>query len=114
MANPGRKSNISKGKDPPKPGRVRSKTYRAKMREIKMLDCFFRLEALVMHWMARHALAGDVYHTAFGVRLEPRTDADREATRAIWEEVLRDTEWAMTDGEPPDGWIPPKWVRRSK
>jgi hypothetical protein len=70
-----------------------------------------------MHKIARHGLAGDVYYTPFAKRLVRRADYDHEeheAQRRLWEEVMQDTEWAVTEGEPPDGWIPPKWVSRSK
>jgi hypothetical protein len=115
MANPpGRPTNISRGKAPPQPNSAASKKSRAKTREIELMQTFYRMEAFVMNTIARHGLAGDVYHTPTGARLEPKTDVDREAALRLWREILQDTEWALTDGPPPDGWIPPKWVSRSK
>jgi hypothetical protein len=109
MGRIGRPTNISKGKDPPKPNDVRSKKSRTKRREIKFAQFYYRAEALLMRNIARAGLEGHLYGMTSGARLEPRADADHEAARRIWEEVLQDTEWAATGGEPPDGWIPAKW-----
>jgi hypothetical protein len=114
MAKPGRKTNISKGKSPPQPNSVASKKSRAKTREIKFMQFYFRAEAMIMNSIALHGLAGDIYHTPSGARIEPKADVDGEPALRLWREVLEDTDWAVTGGEPPDGWIPPKWVSRSK
>lgn len=114
MAEPGRPTNISKGKDPPKPGRVRSKKSRAKTREIKFMQFYFRAEAMIINSIALHVLAGDLYDTPSGSRIDLQTDVGREAWFMLWERVFQDTKWAETNGPPPEGWIPPKWISRSK
>jgi hypothetical protein len=114
MAKPGRKTNISKGKSPPQPNSVASKKSRAKTREIKFLQFYFRAEAMIINSIALHILAGDLYDTPSGLRIDLQSDVGREAWFMLWKRVFQDTEWAETGRPPPDGWIPPKWVKKEQ
>jgi hypothetical protein len=114
MAKAGRRTNISKGKEPPQPNSVASQKSRAKTREIKFMQFYFRAEAMVINDIARHVLEGDLYDAPSGLRIDLNTDVGREAWFMLWERIFHDSEWARTNGPPPDGWIPPKWVSRSK
>jgi len=114
MAKPGRKKNISKGHAPPTSPAVRSKKSRAKTKEIKLMQFYFRAEAMIINSIALHVLAGHLYDTPSGLRIDLQTDVGREAWFRLWERVFQDTEWAETGDPPPDGWIPPKWVSKSQ
>jgi hypothetical protein len=57
------------------------------------------LEALVLRGMAIRGLEGKCYELMTGLRLQPREDAD---SRRVWEELLRETEWALPDRDPPE------------
>jgi hypothetical protein len=55
---------------------------------------------------ARIGLDGEGYQLLTGLRLVPgadadRTDADHALARKLFEEVLQETEWALTHSDPP-------------
>jgi hypothetical protein len=101
MAKRGRPTFESQGKLPPKTNKERSRKSYARKREDKFLRCFTRLEALVLHRVARIALEDGCYHLMTGGSLQRRADVDHAVARRVFEGLLQETEWALTDGDPP-------------
>jgi len=101
MARRGRPTFESQGKSPPKTNRERSRRSYARKREDKFLRTFARLEALVLYRLARAALEDGRYRTMTGGILQRRGDVDLAVGRSLFEKVLQETEWALTDGDPP-------------
>ena len=102
MAKRGRPTFASQGKPLPKTNKQRSRESYARKREAKFLRVFARLEAIVLHRVARMSLDHNGYQLMTGLELQRRTDSDPAIANRLWEEVLRETEWAVTDGDPPE------------
>jgi hypothetical protein len=106
MANRGRPNFASQGKRP-KTGAERSRDSYARKREKEQFFKLDLVEALAYRKIALHGLKGETF-SAIGMNIKPgpyRTDADRAAARKNFEEILRQTDWAvklLKGDEPPE------------
>jgi hypothetical protein len=102
MAKRGRPTFVSQGKRPPKTNKERSRESYARKREENFQRVFIRLEALVLHRVARIFLENGCYDLFTGGRLGLRATADPVVSRRLFEDLLQETEWALTDRDPPE------------